>query len=562
MALKGQLIWGPTGNGAYFSFEWTATQNKTARTSTVSWKLYGRGRSSSPTWIASNYYLSINGSEVSSFTDSWPSGGNSDFSFANAKKDSGNFTVYHDDNGSASFKAKIYAYISSSSFNWATVEETFDLDDIQSLNYTITYKPGTYATGDEYTGSANVGSKITLRGATYTRDNYTQTGWSTKSDGTTKDYDLSKEYALSDGTVLYPYWEYNYVTVSYDPNGGTGTVDSQSVLKGSNVTLQKNGFDAPPATSPVHAIYLKDETGNHDSNNGTATCYENKFYRWGLKSATGTSYKEGASYGPVNAPTVFYAKWSTNYQLGSATKSSAEKAGYQVIFDAITNGGTCSTVVLNSKIYTHYDFAGWISSSSGTVYQPGAKVGGATAYTYKESWTSRTENGSIDLPAAFKTDPSSTSTSITLNPNKGTCNIRSMQSTASITYTFAGWYNGNDRVGGAGDKFTPDKATTLVAQFTSQTSNFNSIILPTPTRSGYKFLGWSTDPNATAGIIGEYTPQGGETLYAIWRPNGTVRISYGPSKMETKAQIFIFKDGKWQMAQGWTFDNSWKINGG
>lgn len=137
-----------------------------------------------------------------------------------------------------------------------------------------------------------------------------------------------------------------------------------------------------------------------------------------------------------------------------------------------------------------------------------------------------------------------------------------MQSTASITYTFAGWYNGNDRVGGAGDKFTPDKATTLVAQFTSQTSNFNSIILPTPTRSGYKFLGWSTDPNATAGTIGQYTPQGGETLYAIWRPNGTVRISYGPSKMETKAQIFIFKDEKWQMAQGWTFDNNWEINGG
>lgn len=312
MALKGQLIWGPTGNGAYYSFEWTATQNTSTRTSKVYWKLYGRGRSSRPTWIASNYHLSIDGDEVSSFTDSWPSGGNSDFSFADAKKDSGDFTVYHDDNGSASFKAKIYAYISSSSFNWATVEETFYLDDIQSLNYTITYKPGSYAKGSNYTDSAKNGSKITLRGATYSRADYTQKGWSTAAAGTTKNYDLSKAYSLSDGTVLYPYWESNYATVSYNPNGGEGTIDSQSVLKGKNVTLNANSFTAPPASSPVHAIYLKDENGNN-SVNGTATCYENKFYRWGLNSATGTSYKPGVSYGPVNSDTTFYAKWSTNY---------------------------------------------------------------------------------------------------------------------------------------------------------------------------------------------------------------------------------------------------------
>jgi hypothetical protein len=155
--------------------------------------------------------------------------------------------------------------------------------------YKVTYKPGSYATGSDYTDSAEIGSKITLRGATYTRTNYTQKGWSTAAAGTTKNYNLSTAYSLSDGTVLYPYWESNYVTVSYNANGGTGTTNSQSVLKGNNVTLNANGFTAPPASSPVHAIYLKDENGN-DSVNGTATCYENKFYSWGLNSATGTSY--------------------------------------------------------------------------------------------------------------------------------------------------------------------------------------------------------------------------------------------------------------------------------
>ena len=559
MALKGQLIWGPTDNGAYFSFEWTATQNVTARKATINWKMYGRGRSSSPTYIASNYHLSINGSEISALTGSWD--GSSKFSFNDAKKDSGSFTVYYDDNGSASFYAELYAYISSGAYNWDTVEKTFYLDSIGPLNYTITYKPGSYATGSNYTDSAEIGSKITLRGATYTRTNYTQTGWSTAAAGTTKNYNLSTAYSLSDGTVLYPYWEYNYVTVSYNANGGTGTTDSQSVLKGNNVTLNANGFTAPPASSPVHAIYLIDENGN-DSVNGTATCYENKFYRWGLNSATGTSYQPGKEYGPVNSDTVFYAKWSTNYQLGSSTKPSTESWGYQVIFDAVTNGGSCSTAVLNSKIYTHYDFAGWLNSDKTKTYPVGTKLGGAAAYTYYESWTSRTENGSIELPAATKTNPSSTSTTIYFNANGGTCSTTSMQSSAILTYNFDGWYNGNTRVGGTDDNFAPNQATTLTARFTTITGSFNKITLPTPTRIGYKFLGWSIDANATSGFTGQYTPSGGETLYAIWRPKGTVRISID-GNMTKKAQAYIFHDGAWHLAQPQTnYNNNWKINGG
>lgn len=427
--------------------------------------------------------------------------------------------------------------------------------------YSITYKPGSYSTGSTYTASANIGSKITLRGATYTRTGYTQTGWSTSSTGTTKNYNLSTAYSLSDGVVLYPYWESSYVTISYNSNGGTGTTDSQSVIKGNNVTLKANNFTAPPATSPVHTIYLKTENGGN-SVNGTATCYENKFHSWGLNSATGTSYQPGSSYGPVNSNTTFYAKWSTNYELGSSTKSSSESWGYQVIFDVATNGGSCSTAVLNSKIYTHYDFAGWLNSDKTKLYPVGARVGGAAAYTYYESWTSRTENGSIKLPAATKTYPASNTTTIYFNANSGICNTSFMTSSATINHSFDGWYNGNTRVGGANDNFTPKQALTLVARFTSTTQPFNKITLPTATKTGYTFLGWSTNPNATSGIMGQYEPQGGETLYAIWRSKGTVRISID-GNMNKKAQVYIFHNGAWHLAQPQTnYNNQWKINGG
>ena len=348
-------------------------------------------------------------------------------------------------------------------------------------------------------------------------------------------------------------------TITYNANGGTGITASQSVLPGNNVTLNANGFTAPPASSPVHTIYLKDENGN-PSVNGIATCYENKFYCWGLNSATGTSYQPGASYGPVNSDTVFYAKWSTNYELGSSTKSSIESQGYQVIFDASTNGGNCSTTILNSKIYTYYDFNGWVNS--GTLYPVGSKVGGPTAYTYYESWTSRTENGSIQLPVATKTNPSSISIAIYLNANGGTCSITSKQSSAKLTYDFDGWYDEDTRVGGANDNFVPNQATTLTARFTTITGSFNEIILPTPYRQGYEFLGWSIDENATSGIIGKYDPSGEETLYAIWKPKGTVRISIN-GNMNKKAQAYIFHDGAWHLTQPQTsYNNNWKINGG
>lgn len=50
----------------------------------------------------------------------------------------------------------------------------------------------------------------------------------------------------------------------------------------------------------------------------------------------------------------------------------------------------------------------------------------------------------------------------------------------------------------------------------------DSITLPTLTADGYAFKGWATDPNATSGITGTYTPTATVTLYAVWKKIHTV----------------------------------------
>ena len=56
---------------------------------------------------------------------------------------------------------------------------------------------------------------------------------------------------------------------------------------------------------------------------------------------------------------------------------------------------------------------------------------------------------------------------------------------------------------------------TLYAQWSS-TLETEAVTLPTPLRSGYRFLGWAMEQNAASGLTGSFTPEEDVTLYAIW----------------------------------------------
>lgn len=114
-------------------------------------------------------------------------------------------------------------------------------------NYTITYKKGTYGAGSDQTQTKPSGSSVILYNAGYfTRSGYTQTGWSTKSNGSTNDYALGATYSTNASITLYPYWSAQAYTITYNANGGSGNDYTQNVAFGEVWhTYSGSGFSKP-----------------------------------------------------------------------------------------------------------------------------------------------------------------------------------------------------------------------------------------------------------------------------------------------------------------------------
>lgn len=71
---------------------------------------------------------------------------------------------------------------------------------------TLTYNKGSNGTGNNVSEEIGAGKDVTLKAAIFTREGYTQTGWS-KTDGGNRDYFLSVQTSFDQDTTLYPYWE-------------------------------------------------------------------------------------------------------------------------------------------------------------------------------------------------------------------------------------------------------------------------------------------------------------------------------------------------------------------
>ena len=132
-------------------------------------------------------------------------------------------------------------------------------------DYEVIYPPGTYGTGSAVTDMKPHNNILTLRGALFTRAGYTQVGWSTV-DGGEKVYDFKDIYTKNEALTLYPVWNTNKYTITFDTNGGSEIAPITQDY-GTEITVPDNptrkgytfkGWDKEiPETMPAENITVK-----------------------------------------------------------------------------------------------------------------------------------------------------------------------------------------------------------------------------------------------------------------------------------------------------------------
>ncbi len=125
--------------------------------------------------------------------------------------------------------------------------------------YTVTYKPGSYGSGSQQTATKTKNVALTLKGAIFTRANYTQTGWAT-SDGGSKVYNLGASYTANAAITLYPYWTSSSTAPANDNFSSPTTISGASgTASGSNVGASMQTSEKKPSvqTSVGASVWYK-----------------------------------------------------------------------------------------------------------------------------------------------------------------------------------------------------------------------------------------------------------------------------------------------------------------
>ena len=337
-----------------------------------------------------------------------------------------------------------------------------------------------------------------------TRDGYTFQGWDTAADGSGDDYTGGSTYTLpNSGTdTLYAQWQINTVTLTYDPQGGTGEPADQTGDAQSNVTVS--------STVPTRDGYT--------------------FQGWDTAAdGSGDDYTGGSTYTLPNSGTdTLYAQWQINtvtltYDPQGGTGEPADQTG-----DAQSNVTVSSTVPTRDG----YTFTGWNTTGGGS----GTDYSGGDTYTLPNSGTdtlyAQWEFNGVSV--TLTGDPGSEATVPTTVPTRD-------------GYTFKGWntaadgsgtsYSGSDTVTlpGSGTvtlyaqweintvtlTYDPQGGTGEPADQTGDAASDVTVSATIPTRDGYTFVGWNTAADGSGGdcVGGDtYTlPNSGtDTLYAQW----------------------------------------------
>ena len=167
------------------------------------------------------------------------------------------------------------------------VKAVFKAKAAPATNFTVSFdKNASDAKGTMSALTVESGKSATLTVNAFTREGYDFTGWNTTADGKGTAYADKATVTPTGNMTLYAQWKAKEpavvkYTVSFDANGGTGTMDALTVESGKSVTLTANAFKRTGYT----------------------------FNGWNTqKDGKGTAYKDKAEVTPVSDMTL-YAQW-------------------------------------------------------------------------------------------------------------------------------------------------------------------------------------------------------------------------------------------------------------
>ena len=171
--------------------------------------------------------------------------------------------------------------------------------------YTISYNMNG-GSGSISNQTKTYGQDLTLSSTKPTRTGYAFVGWNTNKDATSAQYAAGGKYTANSGATLYAIWSINKYTVSYNMNGGSGSISNQTKTYGQDLTLSstkptRTGYDFVGWNTNKDATTAQYQPGGKYTANSGATLYA----IWKAKQVTVTFYRNLNSDDTTTASQTF-----------------------------------------------------------------------------------------------------------------------------------------------------------------------------------------------------------------------------------------------------------------
>ena len=213
----------------------------------------------------------------------------------------------------------------------------------------VTYQPGENGDGNAVTDIKFYNDALTLRGALFTRTGHTQVGWATV-DGGEKVYSFGDVYTKNEALTLYPVWNTNKYTITFDTAGGSEiapiTQDYGTAITAPADPTREGytfiGWDIEiPTTMPAENITLKARWKDIEKPTGEIIIGTNKWREFLNKLTFGLFFKDTQEVtinASDNSGTVFVSYLVTNRDLSETELGSLVYNAYDEPFLIEPNG--------------------------------------------------------------------------------------------------------------------------------------------------------------------------------------------------------------------------------